>query len=152
MFKKLFNGRYGIHTTSIVLVYISAAIILLSVFMPLAFNRISAITTAILLTAYAVYRCFSKNVYKRQMEEQAYAYMVRLVWSKIKNLWYKLKVGVLKLFGKSPKAHRRKNVVEVEGRMILTCGYCGGQLRVPTGKGTLRITCPHCKREFTEKT
>ena len=30
----------------------------------------------------------------------------------------------------------------------LTCPDCGQRVRVPRGKGKIRITCPNCKSKF----
>ncbi len=32
------------------------------------------------------------------------------------------------------------------------CPSCKTRVRVPRGKGTLRITCPSCRQQFTKKT
>lgn len=31
---------------------------------------------------------------------------------------------------------------------IVTCPKCGSKLRVPRGKGTIKVTCPKCKNGF----
>ena len=32
------------------------------------------------------------------------------------------------------------------------CPQCRATVRVPKGKGQIRITCPHCKHQFIKKT
>lgn len=34
---------------------------------------------------------------------------------------------------------------------IYRCKQCGQSLRVPKGKGTVKVTCPKCKHSFTAK-
>ena len=38
------------------------------------------------------------------------------------------------------------------GPMVVSCDHCPAKLRVPRGKGTIRVTCPKCKRTKIIKT
>lgn len=35
---------------------------------------------------------------------------------------------------------------------VQACPSCGNKLRIPKGKGKIRITCPHCKQQFIQQT
>lgn len=37
-------------------------------------------------------------------------------------------------------------------RMVVRCDHCPAKLRVPRGKGKIRVTCPRCKNTKTIKT
>lgn len=87
---------------------------------------------AIVMLALCLFRTLSKNLYKRQQENNAY-------------LGYKYKVtakasGIKSRF-KQMKAHR-----------FYKCPSCKQQLRVPRGKGNLSITCPKCHTSFVKRT
>lgn len=77
-------------------------------------------------------RGFSKNISKRQRERMAYLNFT----GKIRN-WF----SVRKRAWSDRKTHR-----------YFTCPTCKKTLRVPKGKGTLKITCPQCGNQFTKKT
>lgn len=38
------------------------------------------------------------------------------------------------------------------GFAYFPCPSCGTELRVPKGKGKVRVRCPHCKHEMTKRT
>lgn len=79
-----------------------------------------------------VFRFFSRNIYKRQQENQKFLRLFNQVANYFKYL--KLKVserdGVKKLF-RCPKCHQI--------------------IRIPRGKGKIAIVCPKCKWEFIRK-
>ena len=33
-------------------------------------------------------------------------------------------------------------------KLVIVCDHCEGRLRIPMTERRLRVTCPHCKREF----
>ena len=37
-------------------------------------------------------------------------------------------------------------------RMVIKCESCSAKLRVPRGKGTIKVTCPKCQSSKTIKT
>ncbi|MBR3751521.1 MAG: hypothetical protein IKK50_00135 [Ruminiclostridium sp.] len=78
------------------------------------------------------FRAMSRNTEKRLAERNAYLSRV----GRIKG-WFRLK----KTAWKERKTHR-----------CFRCSQCGTILRVPKGKGTVKISCPNCRSEFTQKT
>ena len=79
-----------------------------------------------------LFRCMSRNIEKRQAERAAYLSRV----GRIKG-WFRLK----RTAWRERKTHR-----------CFRCSQCGTILRVPKGKGTVKISCPNCRSEFTQKT
>jgi hypothetical protein len=79
-----------------------------------------------------IYRVFSKDVSKRQMENYKFSMLMSPVYS-----WLKKKQN----HALNAKTHR-----------YFKCPNCKSDLRVPKGKGKIIITCPKCKTEFREKT
>lgn len=83
---------------------------------------------ALLLLAYSWYRISSKDVARRRSENAEAARRVGPVLSWLAN----------------PVAAAR------EARMYkhLTCPSCGQRVRIPRGKGKVRVTCPRCHARF----
>lgn len=81
---------------------------------------------------FCIYRMFSRNTSRRYQENVAF---LRL-WSPVAG-WF-----------------RRLRAVAMDRRTsrYFKCPHCSGKLRVPKGKGKIRITCPVCGTEFIKKT
>ena len=79
-----------------------------------------------------IFRMLSRNTSKRRMENYKFTMLISPVYS-----WLKKKTN----HAKDAKTHR-----------YFKCPNCKTELRVPKGKGKIRITCPKCKTEFREKT
>jgi len=81
---------------------------------------------------YSFYRMLSRNHAQRYKERMWY-----LKWSERPKKY----INLQKNRWRDRNTHR-----------YFTCAHCGGTLRVPKGKGKIRITCPHCKTQFSKKT
>lgn len=133
MIERIFNGRNGIDALS---VFILAIAIL---FIPYKWTWLIAAA----LIGYALFRCFSKNVYKRRQE-----------------LW-KFQNGLMRFaqfFGQKTKVIRnyfayltlkRKNR---KTTIYFRCPKCRKILSLPRNKGKLAVTCTVCGHEFIRKT
>lgn len=122
--RRFMYGRYGGDVLNLVLII--AAFVISLIGFPYAF------VISIVLIIIAFYRMFSRNIYKRQMENAAFLGTV----FKVKNFFIRVK----KRFkdGKYYKYYK--------------CNSCGTKLRVPKGKGKIRITCPKCGEQFEKRT
>ena len=80
----------------------------------------------------ALFRTYSKNIAKRQRERQAYLRMVDPLrsWSNLQKRKFS-----------DRKTHR-----------YYKCSQCKTALRVPRGKGKIKIRCPKCGAEIVKKT
>ena len=87
---------------------------------------------AVVLLVWSLVRTCSRNVYKRQCENQAYL-----------NFLGKLKKrrNLLKSRWRDRRTHR-----------FFKCPSCKEYLRVPKGRGKVRITCPRCRHEIERNT
>ena len=103
------QGRYGNDELNVVLLIASVVLNLLS---PIAqiFSGLGMVCIC-----YAIYRMFSKNIYKRRMENAKVVPYVSFIKAKFKNK------GQAKLF---------------------MCPKCKRTLRVPRGRGKININCP----------
>ena len=81
---------------------------------------------------FSIYRTLSRNHSRRYQERMWY-----LKWSEKPR----------KFFNLQKNRWRDRNT-----HCYFTCAHCHGTLRVPKGKGKIRITCPHCKTQFSKKT
>lgn len=117
-------GRYGIdqlYYASLVL-----SIILMTVNMAVRSSILSAVMLAVLTVM--IFRISSRNTYKRRLENETFLKL----WNPIAAS-FSLTIRRIKEF----RTHRFR-----------TCPQCRKTLRLPLKKGTLAVTCPHCRTRF----
>lgn len=93
----------------------------------------SCLSTALFL--YALFRMLSRNIVARQRENRG--------WIKV---WTPILVTFRRKYSrfKEWKAHHREFHIDV-------CKQCGQTLKVPKGKGRIRVTCPKCRSVYERK-
>lgn len=79
------------------------------------------------------FRCFSRNIYKRQQENQKFLRM----WNPVKNYF---------------KFWKRRFQERNSTKKLFRCPKCHQTIRVPKGRGKIAISCPKCRFEFIKKT
>lgn len=87
---------------------------------------------ALVCLVYACVRMFSRDIYKRQKE----------------NDWYLQKRGAVKRWFRSLKDRWQQR----KEYRFFRCPSCHTLLRVPKGKGKLLLTCRKCGNRFERKT
>ena len=129
-------GRNGVDQLNMVLLWGSVAVSLVS-------SLISGISDAFAVVGMVIYylsiamwivalfRMFSKNLYKRREEN-----------SKWLRFWWKVKNA-----GKGAKERHAD-----KAHKYFTCKKCKAVCRVPVGKGKVVITCPRCGNKIEGKT
>lgn len=117
-------GRYGVDQLSKVLMYISLALLIISMFSGLELFYL----LAIVLLIYSYFRTFSRNISKRYEENQKF-----LNWK------YRLVVK---------KDQKKKHLEQRKIYHFYKCPSCRQKVRIPKGKGKICITCPKCRTEF----
>lgn len=131
--RRMMMGRYGNDQLGNFLF----AIYLLLFVLQLIFRRSIAGNIIIMLSYLVIllyfFRCFSRNIYRRQMENQKFLKM----WNPIKNY-----VKFLKM-----RWQERGST-----KVLYRCAKCHQTIRVPRGRGKIAITCPKCRYEFIKKT
>ena len=85
-----------------------------------------------------IYRAFSRNLSRRQRENQR--------WLMFRNQFL-FRVRTLKNSGGGLIARYKDRE-----HKYFTCKNCGTVCRVPSGKGNIIITCPHCGKQIHAKT
>ncbi|MCX7614434.1 MAG: hypothetical protein N2Z65_01600 [Clostridiales bacterium] len=125
--RKFMTGRYGSDQLSMVLLVLS----LILEFLGSTLHQPALQYVAYIPLFFCIYRIFSKNISKRSMENYKFAMLMSPMYS-----WFKSKKDRL-----SDKTHK-----------YYKCPNCKAILRVPKGKGKIKIVCRVCKTEFTKKT
>lgn len=105
------------------LFFILRSIVRMTGFLPLAIP-------AYLILAYALFRFFSSNQVKRQMENARFLSLFQAFMR-----WLRFRRTVI-----ADKEHR-----------YFKCPNCGQPLRVPRGKGKIQVACRSCGAQFEEK-
>ena len=122
------GGRNGFDSLSRVLL-----IVALGVFILTALFRIWPLAVlGAILVALSLYRAFSKKLSRRYAENQTYMQLTGNVRSSFYRFY---------LRRKDQKTHK-----------IFKCPNCSQKIRVPRGKGDIKIKCPSCRIEFVQNT
>ena len=125
--RELMRGRNGADDLAIVSVTVA---ILIAVINLVTKTRIfSAI--GLVLVVYAVWRTCSKDVQRRSSENAAFM----------------RSLGPVARWVRNPKAA----FAETRSFKHAKCPNCGQGVRVPRGKGKVRVTCPKCGTRFDER-
>ena len=133
-FARFMYGRNGTDQLNIALcavymvLWLISSIVLAAVNIQILHTILSFLTTALLVVI--VMRTFSKNLDKRQAENQKF-----LAW------WYPVKNQIT-----GAKARRQD-----KDHKYFTCKSCKTICRVPAGKGKIVITCPKCGSKIEGK-
>lgn len=128
---KFMYGRYGVDQFSRFLTFAALALLVLKIFIKGTFGSVLWYA-AIVLIVYAYFRMFSKNFNKRRAENAKYLKISGPIINELKN--------------KRERFSQRKDFV------FFKCPSCKAMLRVPRGKGKIRVTCRKCGTAFERKT
>ena len=138
----MFQGRYGNDKLNRTLFIGALLFSVLSLLMNLL--KVPAVSTVVSVLSWAfllvgVVRMFSRNFYARQQE---LAWYMR-VENKVTGWWrrtFKKQAGNVRSFTNERRKYKH-----------LACPHCAQKLRVPRGKGKLRVTCTKCGYKFEAK-
>lgn len=125
--ERFMAGRYGIDPFGQFTLITTIILILIA-----SFTR-SGILSSLswVLFFYTYFRMFSRNVYKRAAENQAYL-----------NKTYKLRNWFT----------RQKSMLEQRKiHHIYRCPSCRQKIRIPRGKGKIEVRCPKCGTTFIKR-
>ena len=122
------QGRYGMDELSRAVLWVAVALMLLT-----ALTKYSIFNTAaLLLMLWSIFRSYSKNIYKRREEREKYMGAIGSVKS-----WLSL---------------QKRRWGDRKYYKYFRCKQCKAVMRVPKGKGVVRISCRRCHAEMTRKT
>lgn len=131
-FMNFMVGRYGTDQLNSFLLAASVVLILLgSILKNSALGSLFSVL-AITGIVFADFRMFSRNLAKRSSENGKYMQLKYKVLAKIRVL--------------------KEKWVQRKDYKFFTCPSCHTTLRVPRGKGKIRIVCRKCGNSFSGKT
>lgn len=137
------QGRRGVDQFNQFLFIVSSLLLLISMF---SFS-LSNITypLGIAIWIYSMFRAFSKNLYKREQE----------------NNWYLAKKHMVtggRTFGGrfGGRFYRRapgagQTAYDMQNYVYFKCPSCGQKMRAPRGKGKIKVKCHNCHTEFDKR-
>ena len=120
-------GRYGVDSLYYFLLAIYTILILINIFV----KSIIISSVATLLITFAFYRILSRNIYKRQRENEKFIKF----WDKPQKF-----INLQKCKIRDRKTH-----------VYRKCPCCNNNLRLPKQKGKHTVSCPCCKHRFDVK-
>lgn len=130
-FRRFMYGRNGVDGLACATLVVSLFVSLFSRLLPdlLAFFGMIVDYT---LLFFFFFRVFSRNLYKRQAENQRFL----LFWNRILQ-WFRVHKQMIA----NRKTHK-----------YMKCPQCKKRIRAPRGKGLIRIRCQGCGAQFETRT
>ena len=132
-----FSGRNGADELSVTLIVTGILLLLAYPIFSSSWVQYIFIALGCILVALALWRSLSTNVAKRRAENSSF-----LVFWREKTKEEKEK----------EKERKRKRKEDEKTYAYFFCPRCRKELRVPRGKGKIRIKCPNCSEQFIRKT
>ena len=129
---KVMVGRYGVDQLTNAMLVLSMVLLVVALFFGNSIVNTILWTLAVLLLVAGYYRIFSKKTSQRYQENQKYLRLRNRITGRFRSMKERLK---------QRKTHR-----------FFKCPQCGVTVRVPKGKGQIKITCPKCKTAFVRNT
>ena len=127
-FSAFMTGRYGPDHLGVVMVICAVILRVASAFKYLGFLSILAYFMILI----AIFRMLSRNIQRRRAENDRF---ITIFWP----IRRRAQLFVQRL--KNRRSYK-----------FFRCPACGNILRVPRGKGRVKITCPKCGERFERKT
>ena len=137
-----FKGSYGFDMLSVFLILISSIFNIWDVTKLLG----------IVLVLIALYRAFSKDIFRRKMELSKFTNFANKILSKFGK---KLPSAMPNLDLNSLLMAFSQIKMSMEQRKrykIIKCPSCKQKLRLPRGKGKIVVTCKKCSNKFDSRT
>ena len=111
-FARFMAGRYGVDKLNNVLLWTSVIIVLVTMFLPLGIVRLVLTIISYLLMGWAVFRCFSRNTYKRYRENRRFLMLI----DRIKDRSHR--------YYSCPRCRQPVRVPKGKGKISITCPKC----------------------------
>lgn len=109
---RLMAGRYGVDKLNSVLLWTSVIIILVAMFLPLGLVRLVMTVISYVLMCWALFRCFSRNTYKRYRENRR----LLMLLDRIKDRDHR--------YYSCPRCRQPVRVPKGKGKISITCPKC----------------------------
>ena len=145
--KPFFSGRNGADELSVTLVVISVIVFLAAPIFDEKYIQGIFLLLGGILFVLGILRSFSTNIGKRRHENQVFLDLFRSETKEEKER--RKREEEEKRERERLRKERRKE--EEKTHAFFRCPQCGKELRVPKGKGKIKIRCPNCSHEFIRK-
>lgn len=145
--KPFFSGRNGADELSVTLVVISVIVFLAAPIFDEKYIQGIFLLLGGILFVLGILRSFSTNIGKRRHENQVFLDLFRSETKEEKER--RKREAEEKREREKLRKERRKE--EEKTHAFFRCPQCGKELRVPKGKGKIKIRCPNCSHEFIRK-
>ena len=106
-------GRYGTDKLSMTILMAGVIVSILSIFLPFPFVKLLLTLTAYVLMFWAIFRCFSRNTYKRYQENRKYLMLL----DRIKDRQHR--------YFSCPRCRQPVRVPRGKGKIAIKCPKCG---------------------------
>ena len=111
-FRRFMTGRYGTDKLNTLILGIGLVLCLVSLFMPFPLVRLILTSLSYVFMVYAIFRCLSRNTYKRYQENRRF-----LAWrSRCKDRTHK--------YFRCPRCRQQTRVPKGKGKIAITCPKC----------------------------
>ena len=121
------SGRYGMDRLYYFISGLALIIMLVYVFV----QKWWLYPIILLLLGWGLFRCFSRNIYKRRRENQILTNILRAIGGFFKLNWNRIRYFGSKVFKK--------------------CPHCKAVIRLPRKRGSHSVRCPRCSKSFDVK-
>lgn len=145
--KPFFSGRNGADELSVTLVVISVIVFLAAPIFDEKYIQGIFLLLGGILFVLGLLRSLSTNIGKRRHENQFFLDLFRAETKEEKER--RKREEEEKREREKLRKERRKE--EEKTHAFFRCPQCGKELRVPKGKGKIKIRCPNCSHEFIRK-
>ena len=145
--KPFFSGRNGADELSVTLVVISVIVFLAAPIFDEKYIQGIFLLLGGILFVLGILRSLSTNIGKRRHENQVFLGLFRSETKEEKER--RKREEEEKREREKLRKERRKE--EEKTHAFFRCPQCGKELRVPKGKGKIKIRCPNCSHEFIRK-
>ena len=145
--KPFFSGRNGADELSVTLVVISVIVFLAAPIFDEKYIQGIFLLLGGILFVLGLLRSLSTNIGKRRHENQVFLDFFRTETKEEKERRKREEED--KREREKLRKERRKE--EEKTHAFFRCPQCGKELRVPKGKGKIKIRCPNCSHEFIRK-
>lgn len=145
--KPFFSGRNGADELSVTLVVLSVVLFLAAPIFDEKYIQGIFLLLGGILFVLGILRSLSTNIGKRRHENQVFLDLFRAETKEEKER--RKREAEEKREREKLRKERRKE--EEKTHAFFRCPQCGKELRVPKGKGKIKIRCPNCSHEFIRK-
>ena len=125
-FYRFMSGRYGVDPLYRFLLVVYLVLLAVNLFL----NSAVIYFLSLILLVLTFFRCFSRNIGKRQAENRRYL---------------RIRQSVISFFKQT------KNRLTDRQHVYRKCPSCRAMLRLPRKKGSHTVTCPRCGQDFGVK-